>query len=57
MRKVKSGLSDRLFSLNIRGFRVQRLEYFEMLRRQRHKVVMVQETLVKREDWAVTIPG
>ncbi|OMJ13164.1 hypothetical protein AYI69_g9107 [Smittium culicis] len=57
MRKVKSGLSDRLVSLNIRGFSVQRLEYFEMLRRLRPKVVMVQETLVKREDLAVTIPG
>ncbi|OMJ27359.1 hypothetical protein AYI69_g3200 [Smittium culicis] len=57
MRKVKSGLSDRLVSLNIRGFRGQRLEYYEMLRRLRPKVVMFQETLVKREDWAVTIPG
>ncbi|OMJ27736.1 hypothetical protein AYI69_g2821 [Smittium culicis] len=57
MRKVKSGISDRLVSQNIRGFRGQRLEYFEMLRRLHPKVVMVQETLVKREDWAVTIPG
>ncbi|OMJ07409.1 hypothetical protein AYI69_g11467 [Smittium culicis] len=57
MRKVKSGLSDRLVSLSIRGFRGQRLEYFEMLRRLRPKVVMVQETLVKRKDWAITIPG
>ncbi|OMJ08862.1 LINE-1 reverse transcriptase-like protein, partial [Smittium culicis] len=57
MRKVKSGLSDRLVSLNIRGFRGQRLEYYEMLRRLRPKVVIVQETLVKREDWAVNIPG
>ncbi|OMJ22749.1 hypothetical protein AYI69_g5278 [Smittium culicis] len=57
MRKVNSGLSDRLVSLNIRCFRGQRLEYFEMLRRLRPKVVMVQESLVKRNDWAVTIPG
>ncbi|OMJ26843.1 hypothetical protein AYI69_g3745 [Smittium culicis] len=28
-----------------------------MLRRLLPKVVIVQETLVKREDWAVTIPG
>ncbi|OMJ16690.1 hypothetical protein AYI69_g7740 [Smittium culicis] len=48
---------DRLVSLNIRSFRGQNLEYFEILRRLRPKVVMVQETLVKREDWAVTIPG
>ncbi|OMJ17239.1 hypothetical protein AYI69_g7501 [Smittium culicis] len=35
----------------------QRLEYFEMLRRLHPKVVMVQETLVKWEDWAFSIPG
>ncbi|OMJ12121.1 LINE-1 retrotransposable element ORF2 protein [Smittium culicis] len=57
MRKVKSGLSDRLVSLSIRGFRGQRLEYFELLNRLRLKVVMVQENLVTREDWAVTAPG
>ncbi|OMJ09576.1 hypothetical protein AYI69_g10601, partial [Smittium culicis] len=57
MRKVNSSLSDRLVSLNIKGFRGQRLEYFEMLRILRPKVVIVQETLDKRDDWAVTIPG
>ncbi|OMJ28580.1 hypothetical protein AYI69_g1943 [Smittium culicis] len=35
----------------------QRLEYFEMLRILRPKVVIVQETFDKRDDWAVTIPG
>ncbi|OMJ24164.1 hypothetical protein AYI69_g4732 [Smittium culicis] len=45
MWKVKSGLSVRLVSLNINGFRGQRLEYFEILKRPRPKVVMVQETL------------
>ncbi|OMJ28719.1 LINE-1 reverse transcriptase-like protein [Smittium culicis] len=57
MQKINSGLSNLLFSLNIRGFRGQRLEYFEILRRLRPKVVMVQENLAKREDLAVTIPG
>ncbi|OMJ27278.1 hypothetical protein AYI69_g3292 [Smittium culicis] len=57
IRKVKSGLSDRLVSLIIRGFRGKHLEFFEMLKKLHHKVVMVQETLVKKKDWAVTIPG
>ncbi|OMJ29727.1 hypothetical protein AYI69_g756 [Smittium culicis] len=57
MHKVNSGLSDRLASLNIRGFRGQRLEYFEMLRILHPKADIVQEYLVKRKYWSVTIPG
>ncbi|OMJ28978.1 hypothetical protein AYI69_g1537 [Smittium culicis] len=57
MRKVKLDLLERLVSHKNRGFRGHRLEYFEMLRRLRIKVYMVQEILVKRNDWSVTIPG